>query len=110
MGKQRKWSSEENVATCRAFTCVSVDSIVGSNQSSGKLEVRVCDAFQSPVPETVRGQARVVWLARTPRSIVRRYKTVKTACLKYSSKRPIVDAAQLTGFTPPDLEAVTRML
>jgi hypothetical protein len=100
----------EDVASCRAYLRVSEDPIVGSNQTSGALEVRVEAEFEQLVPSTLEGAACEVWLARSGRSIVRRFKLVKAACLLFETKRNTVVAAHITGATDVDADRVALML
>jgi hypothetical protein len=74
MGKQPWWTVLEDVASCRAYARVSLDSIVGSNQTSASLEARVGAEFQRMIPDAVTSSARAVWSARSGRSVVRRFK------------------------------------
>jgi hypothetical protein len=110
MGKQPRWIAAEDVASCRAYLRVSEDPVVGSNQTSGALEARVGAEFEQLVPSTLAGAAREVRLARSGRSIVRRFKLIKAACLALESKRNIVVAARITGATDVDVERVALML
>jgi hypothetical protein len=110
MGKQPRWTVLEDVASCRAYARVSLDSVVGSNQTSASLEARVGAEFQRMMPDAVTGSARAVWSARSGRSVVRRFKVVKAACLKYRSKRRTVVAARLSGSSVDDVERVSLML
>jgi hypothetical protein len=110
MGKQPRWTVLEDVASCRAYARVSLDSVVGSNQTSASLEARVGAEFQRMMPDAVTGSARAVWSARSGRSVVRRFKVVKAACLKYRSKRRTVVAARLSGCSVDDVERVSLML
>jgi hypothetical protein len=110
MGKQPRWTVLEDVASCRAYARVSLDSVVGSNQTSASLEARVGAEFQRMMPDAVTGSARAVWSARSGRSVVRRFKVVKAACLKYRSNRRTVVAARLSGCSVDDVERVSLML
>jgi hypothetical protein len=58
MGKQPRWTVLEDVASCRAYAGVSLDSVVGSNQTSASLEARVGAEFQRMMPDAVTGLAR----------------------------------------------------
>jgi hypothetical protein len=66
--------------------------------------------FQRMMPDAVTGSARAVWSARSGRSVVRRFKVVKAACLKYRSKRRTVVAARLSGCSVDDFERVSLVL
>jgi hypothetical protein len=88
----------------------SLDSVVGSNQTSASLEARVGAEFQRMMPDAVTGLARVVWSALSCRSVVRRFKVVNAACLKNRSKRRTVVAARLSGCSVDDVERVSLML
>jgi hypothetical protein len=83
---------------------------VGSNQTSASLEARVGAEFQRMMPDAVTGSAQAVWSARSGRSVVRCFKVVKAACLKYRSKRRTVVAARLSGCSVDDVERVSLML
>jgi hypothetical protein len=91
---------------CQSFA----DSVVGSNQTSASLEARVGAEFQRMMPDAVTGSARAVWSAQSGRSVVRRFKVVKAACLKYRSKRRTVVAARLSGCSVDDVERVPDAL
>jgi hypothetical protein len=110
MGKQPRWTVLEDVASCRTYARVSLDSVVGSNQTSATLEARVGAEFQRMMPDAVTGSARAVWSARPGRSVVRRFKVVKAACLKNRSKRRTVVAPRLSGCSVHDVERVSLML
>jgi hypothetical protein len=79
MGKQPRWTVLEDVASCRAYARVSLDSVVGSNQTSARLEARVGAEFQRMMPDAVTGSARAVWSARSGRSVVGRFKVLKSS-------------------------------
>jgi hypothetical protein len=81
MGRQPRWIAAEDVVSCRAYLRVSEDPIVGSNQTSGALEVRIEAEYEQLVPSTLEGAAREVCLACSGRSIVRRFKRIKAACV-----------------------------
>jgi hypothetical protein len=98
------------VASCRAYARASLDSVVGSNQTSASLEARVGAEFQRMMPDAVTDSARAVWSARSGRLVVRRFKVMKAACLKYRSKRRTVVAARLSRCSVDDVERVSLML
>jgi hypothetical protein len=110
MGRQPRWIAAEDVASCRAYLRVSEDPIVGSNQTSSALEDLVGAEFERLVPSTLEGAAREVWLARSGRSVVRRFKLIKAACLAFESKRNTAIAAHITGSTDADVDRVALML
>jgi hypothetical protein len=110
MVKQPGWTTLEDVASCRAYVTLSLDSIVGSNQTSVTLEARVGTEFQRMMLDVVIGTARLVWSARSVRSVVRRFKVVKEASFKYRSKRQTVLAARLSFCSAGDIERVSQML
>jgi hypothetical protein len=110
MGKQPRWTVLEDVASCRSYARVSLDGVVGSNQTSASLEARVGAEFQRMMPDAVTGSARAVWNARSGRSVLRRFKVVKAACLIYRRKRRTVVAARLSGCSVDDVERVSLMI
>jgi hypothetical protein len=110
MGKQPRWTVLEDVASCRASARFSLDSVVGSNQTSASLEARVGAEFQRMMPDAVTGSARAVWSARSGRSVVRRFKVVNAAFLKYRIKWRTVVAARLSGCSVDDVERVSLVL
>jgi hypothetical protein len=66
MGKQPRWTVLEDVASCRAYARVSLDSVVGSNQTSASLEARVgaeCQRMMRMLSQVRRGQFGVLDLA-----------------------------------------------
>jgi hypothetical protein len=93
-----------------AYLRVSEDPIVGSNQTPGALEERVGAEFERLVSSTLKGSAREVWLARSGRSVVRRFKHMKAACLAFESKRNTPVAAHIKGATDMDVDRVELML
>jgi hypothetical protein len=111
IGKQPRWmGTEDVVASCRAYLRVSEDPIVGSNQTSATLEDRVGAEFERLVPTSLVGAAREVWLGRSGRSVVRRFKLIKAASLAFESKRRTTIAARITGVTDADEYRVALML
>jgi hypothetical protein len=60
MGKQPRGTVLEDVASCRAYARVSLDSVVGSNLTSASLEARVGAEFQRMMPDAVTGSAQAV--------------------------------------------------
>lgn len=110
MGRQPKWSLEEDVGCCRAFLRASEDPVVGANQKMADLEKLVEEAFRALMPDGLTETARAQWTSRGGRPIVRRYKQVKAACLALASKHKVAVAAQISGATSADLERVALML
>lgn len=110
MGRQPKWSPEEDEGCCRAFLRASEDPIVGANQKMADLEKLVEDEFRALMPDDSTETARAQWASRGGRPIVRRYKQVKAGCLALASKHKVAVAAQISGATSADLERVALML
>jgi hypothetical protein len=69
------------IAPRRAQLCVSADAIEGPTQASGAFEIRVGAEFERLVHSPLEGAARDVCLVRRGRSIVRRIRPLKAACL-----------------------------
>lgn len=110
MGRQPRWNSREDVTCCRLFVSVSEDSVVGTQQILATLEGRVESAFKRIIPPAVIGTGLSVWLARSGRFIVHRFKLLKASCLKYQCKLRLVISASMSGVCETDVSRVAQML
>ncbi|GAB0497745.1 hypothetical protein MMPV_009082, partial [Pyropia vietnamensis] len=88
----------------------SEDPMVGANQKLSTLEMSVEREFRAIMPEGITVTARVQWISRGGRPIVRRYKLIKAACLALASKIKVAAAANISGATTADIERVALML
>lgn len=110
MGKQARWSPAEDIACCRSYLRVSEDPLVGANQGKEVFEARVQVQFARLVPEEADAKQNEIRFARSGRSVVHRYKQIKTACMELDGKRRMVVAANLTGAPEDDVDGVTLMI
>jgi hypothetical protein len=94
----------------RVSSRIREDPRVGSNQTSGALEVQVEAAFAQVVPSTLEGVARAVWMAHGGCAIVHSFKLIKAAYLSLESTRNAMVAAHITGATDVDVDRVAMML
>ena len=94
MGRGASWTGPEEVAACRAALRASENPIVGADQKKETFESRVHDEFCRLIP---KGDGEAKWPSRSPRAVLRQWKSVKAACLKMYSRLETVRAADLTG-------------
>ena len=98
MGRQKGWNADENLLACRAWVIASEDPINGTSQNADSFVDSIARTFHNLVGE--RMQLVPTWRPNAHRSgnaILKHFKKIRHAVMKFESKMQLVRAAKPTG-------------
>jgi len=99
-GTRKFWNSGEIAAAALSFLQVSEDPIVGVNQSGGRFNARLVEAFLERCPENYEGGT---WKDRTPQTIYEYIARMKAECVRFNGAILRVDATKPSGVSEMEI-------